>query len=85
MNKRIKWIVGVGALVFAPLSMALAPSANAGVGGCTTAALGQPIGTFVVNCSIGAVNNCRNWYNPISAPIDEIVVETVGLAVCTTL
>lgn len=83
MKKRVKWIVGAGVLVAAPFISA-AP-ASAGVGSCTTAALGQPIGTFVVTCSTGVTLHCTNNNSPLGAPIDRLAVETVDYALCVAL
>lgn len=88
MRKRIKWIIGVGALVAAPLSLLAAPTANAGVGGCATATPGQPLGsapTYFAFCSSGVVIHCTNHYNPLGTPIDQLASKTVSWAVCSAL
>src|SRR5688500_3864555 len=88
MKKRIKWIVGVGALVAAPLSLLSAPTAHAGVGSCTTAALGEPVveaGPFLAFCSVGAPLKCLGWHNPLTSPVDQAAATTVSFAVCSVL
>jgi hypothetical protein len=88
MKNRIKWIVGVGALVLAPLSLISAPTANAGQGACATATLGRPVidaPFFFVNCSTSSVFNCLSWHNPLTAPVDQAAAEAVQYGVCNAL
>ena len=85
MKNRIKWMVGVGALVAAPLSMLTAAPASAypGIGACATASLnGVPIQQapgFFVGCSLETVGNCDL---PTNQPAVEILGSTVDYAGC---